>query len=853
MNTHRRRLTRAAFALALILSALSLMASSASATVTSITEGSLDWGLKESFRNYVVGTIAHGSITTDGGVTTNPDGSYKFPLTSGTYDDETGETILNFAGSVHFTGHAGILDMLVHNIRVQLSAEGQAIIVDAESNTTEGEPSSYSGVPLATLNIADPVAPTVAAGVTTWSSLATTLTQVGVPVFGGFYTAGTTLDPATITYTGPGGKPVPEEFSEPGAEVWSAIGHANANFGPDKIYFDPINHAVHVVGAERIVAYDSNTLAYLGAVEPPAGSPFTQKANAFDPETGTVFVASGSEVYAYTFKPETAVYQRRTVPVTPYSRLLYNTATDRLFSIDAKGAVFTPVSPMAVDAADWDPVTISWTHRAYQPLNTGGPALFGAVTTADGNFVVAYAPQFAAPTMNRQSLYSLSDDGSALTPTEIPGTGLGPVTPAVGAIYGWLNLAADNIGNVAAGVFGFAVATSNAAMLKLEPTTDNPSGFRVAGGQPQALPFVPATLSYDQTSGDLYLQEQNRLAVLRDGETAATIEADEQLVSLGGGDSAAYAIEHDAIPYQLVGFRPAGVTPEVETDPQDESVTLSSSRATAEVTFTAAATGSPAPAVRWQRRGEFGGWKNIAGADGDTLSWTARPEDDGLRFRAIFTNKVGEVATDVANLSVGVHDTEAPVVTILAPLNGSSTADATTTLAFLVSDNSDTSPQCDKATGSKIALNLGANTISVFCVDSYGNVSMATAVVTRTPAVPEVTPTAPGVSAATGTSRVRASASGVRLKVANVRCPAGTCELKLPTRVTLKVGKKRYKVAIDGPDAIAEGRTGRIVALLPAKAVKALKRKKATLSVRFTTVVGGQSYGSTAKVKLAGR
>ena len=70
------------------------------------------------------------------------------------------------------------------------------------------------------------------------------------------------------------------------------------------------------------------------------------------------------------------------------------------------------------------------------------------------------------------------------------------------------------------------------------------------------------------------------------------------------------------------------------------------------VTFTAAATGNPAPTVQWQAGPVRGVWYNIPGARGLTLSFTVVPGDNGRQYRAVFTNPSGSAMTAMATLTV---------------------------------------------------------------------------------------------------------------------------------------------------------------------------------------------------------
>jgi hypothetical protein len=106
--------------------------------------------------------------------------------------------------------------------------------------------------------------------------------------------------------------------------------------------------------------------------------------------------------------------------------------------------------------------------------------------------------------------------------------------------------------------------------------------------------------------------------------------------------------------------------PVVSTQPTSQSVVTGSS-----ATFTATASGSPPPTEQWQVSSDGGStWAAIAGAT--SASYTiASATQDGLKYRAVFTNASGTVTTNVATLGVG--SASAPVVTA-QPVNATVTA-----------------------------------------------------------------------------------------------------------------------------------------------------------------------------------
>ena len=71
------------------------------------------------------------------------------------------------------------------------------------------------------------------------------------------------------------------------------------------------------------------------------------------------------------------------------------------------------------------------------------------------------------------------------------------------------------------------------------------------------------------------------------------------------------------------------------------------------VTFSAAATGNPAPSVKWQRSTDGGGsFSDIPGATNATYSFVAAAGQNGFRFRAVFTNAVNNATSAAAILTL---------------------------------------------------------------------------------------------------------------------------------------------------------------------------------------------------------
>ncbi|MFJ3443973.1 HtaA domain-containing protein [Streptomyces sp. NPDC086081] len=163
-----------------------------------IADGRLGWGVKESFRTYVVGPVAHGRITASGGATqASGNGPFTFPGATGSYDTDAGTLSASFEGSVTFKGHESDgrygLDLTLAGLTATLDDGTGRLTADV---TSLGEQSR--DVVLAELK-ADASDLVPEDDVITLDDVTATLTEAGADAFGDFYPAGTRLDPVDLT------------------------------------------------------------------------------------------------------------------------------------------------------------------------------------------------------------------------------------------------------------------------------------------------------------------------------------------------------------------------------------------------------------------------------------------------------------------------------------------------------------------------------------------------------------------------------------------------------------------------------------------------------------------------------
>jgi hypothetical protein len=103
----------------------------------------------------------------------------------------------------------------------------------------------------------------------------------------------------------------------------------------------------------------------------------------------------------------------------------------------------------------------------------------------------------------------------------------------------------------------------------------------------------------------------------------------------------------------------SGTAPVIMTNPISQTVNVGQA-----ATFSAAASGTPAPTVQWQQSTDGGvTFTSITGATSTTYSFTPTVAQSGYQYQAVFTNSAGIATTTAATLTVNPAAV-GPVVTI---------------------------------------------------------------------------------------------------------------------------------------------------------------------------------------------
>ncbi|WP_399924669.1 HtaA domain-containing protein [Streptomyces kanamyceticus] len=199
----RSRVRAAAVAVLTALLTALLPVAAAHAEARTVQGGRLDWGIKSSFQSYVTGPIAQGTSTLQGGAATVGGSQFRFHSAKGSYDPGSGAFSAGFSGGVRFTGHkkggSYELDLTISRPTVKVSAGSGTLYADMVSKEKgTGKVTSTAQVPLAALDVRG-IDMKGGTGPIALNNLPATLTSQGAKAFAGYYTAGTALDPVSLS------------------------------------------------------------------------------------------------------------------------------------------------------------------------------------------------------------------------------------------------------------------------------------------------------------------------------------------------------------------------------------------------------------------------------------------------------------------------------------------------------------------------------------------------------------------------------------------------------------------------------------------------------------------------------
>ncbi|MEZ2189940.1 HtaA domain-containing protein [Corynebacterium sp. CCM 9204] len=158
-----------------------------------VVEAQAAWAVKTSFQTYISGAIAKGGWDLNGVGHSN--GQFLFSGNSGAVNPTAGTGSLLMPGSVHFTGHGGILDLTITDLEIQWNGNSGVLIANVSSNDMEGASNNYGRIAVANLAFSQlDVSSTAVEGQTS----SVTLTQAGASAFADFYPVGQEMAPLSF-------------------------------------------------------------------------------------------------------------------------------------------------------------------------------------------------------------------------------------------------------------------------------------------------------------------------------------------------------------------------------------------------------------------------------------------------------------------------------------------------------------------------------------------------------------------------------------------------------------------------------------------------------------------------------
>ncbi|KOY59283.1 HtaA domain-containing protein [Streptomyces sp. XY332] len=191
-----------------------------------ILSAKLTWGVKESFRKYVLGA---GSITPAGGAAKNGD-LFDFALGKGELDARKQTLNASFEGSLRFQYAAHGIDMTFANPRVAAAGKTGTLYVDVKNAS-----GSKADVPFATLDLSKTDYKTKD-GVLALNAVAAAFTAEGAASFandttGSLYKAGDAVDPLTLSVAVDKGATLPTGGPTPNTGAAGGTGGTGAAAG----------------------------------------------------------------------------------------------------------------------------------------------------------------------------------------------------------------------------------------------------------------------------------------------------------------------------------------------------------------------------------------------------------------------------------------------------------------------------------------------------------------------------------------------------------------------------------------------------------------------------------------------
>ncbi|WP_427870184.1 HtaA domain-containing protein [Leucobacter luti] len=670
-------------------------------TNVQISEGYVDWGIKESWRNYIKG----GDLS--GGAEQLPDGNYRWPITSGSFDTESKLLQLKLGGSINYKGYCADdgncqLDSTFENLSVEIGPDRQVLLgtyVGKPRTNPEAGPEQVTGV-LATLDISQATAGTEN-GTANWSGITSTAGDALL-----LYASGTPTDPVTIQYKGPAGLPdISERWDTPGAPAYDQSSSWNAESTlPPAYYLTEARDTLITIEtfegptskdrSQRLSALDAKTLKLLGSTNVNVGS-HSYLRTAFDPRTGTVFYKSSASaegratvsLNAATWNSGTQQFEveqdidaisRDGVDVSAIHAggvMVWVPATAELVwtsYVDAPGS--NPMSDQKVrvvargETSRWSAQETSISvppEMGSQPKHAQS-GFFGATGTGvhnphealalnDGSIVFTSSGELqgADGTSEPMPLVHVSRQSDGTWQSVLVPGAFGPDTVGYGAYsYTSVVAAADGSmlagGNAWSGALGYYTQSADGS-FEAEHVDPSPGDktLKVLGvGSDAALGFDFSVDSIQETVNVLKERKPLSSFPLKNTDYHSRIVAtpDHSLLVLTSPANAPHTIQRLSL---------LGTTPVVALQPSASSVSLVQGALSGSASLGVEWSATGDTTVQWQRKlPTQKRFTDVPGATTAQFAPEVELEHDGAEFRAVLSNAAGKVVSDTAKVTV---------------------------------------------------------------------------------------------------------------------------------------------------------------------------------------------------------
>ncbi|MBN9623064.1 MAG: HtaA domain-containing protein, partial [Actinobacteria bacterium] len=657
----------------------------------------------------------------------------KWAFESGTYDEETRTTQLDYKGSAHWlkykaselgyeppAGYTGepdpyILDLTMSDPEVTISRDSavvSAVVKSRDQRTWEIV--DYGRVPLVNLEAVG-VTPTTAGGTTSWSEIPAAVTEAGAAAFAGFYRVGAVVDPVSFSYTGPGGAPdFSEHFDEEGAP--------SLKLAQNSLFYEgdePVEFAWHWLDEDHLVTHSFRNVVIDGQPEveiqtfdlnqmQPLGEPvFIPRDEAPNVEGGVVAYDTSQDRLLYhgrseegitrwlSFDPQTGAPATGSIDDARldepgvlgepgFENLAWDPTRDEGWRIEGD---WNCLEGGDGDSAEcqWQLLTFkedpdgTWTKHSYPVPGFGPGQIEGGyktqsnftnpiyATASDGSLIVLAGAREGRdpgnPVPERVPVaYRLTLDEAAETVQAEPFPLTAPGEDWVSdEFFDWVKTAANG---------QILLINGGGPIARCQIVTAGGVDCDGRVNPNQSVEQVANSfdgVAVDPQDGTVWYRGRvtQKLAAFRDGAYLGGA-AFKEITSRGGpilvgSDHTIYALTTDGAPAVFGGsktwgwgkFELLGYVPTVTGQPADASVTLGAGEGSKAVTFTAAATGQPAPTRQWQVKTPGASrFTDLAGQTAETLQVNAEPSTNGSEYRAVFTDAAGRVAGDAAELAV---------------------------------------------------------------------------------------------------------------------------------------------------------------------------------------------------------